>query len=141
MRITFTISSLFFAASLFAQGSLRRPMSVDDAMNMIRIADVLMSPDGEWVFFSESELDWDENERKKKYYMILAGGGEAIHFIGEAGGESFQFSPDGKYLSFLRPVDDNDQVFWMSTEGGRPRNSQTTKTASSLTNGLRTGVG
>jgi len=105
-------------------------MTVDDALNMIRIADVLMSPDGEWVFFSESELDWEENERKKKYFMIPAGGGQAIQFIGEAGGESFQFSPDGKYLSFLRPPDDNDdndddddnddndQVFWMGTTGG-----------------------
>ncbi len=93
-------------------------MTVDDVLNMIRIADVLMSPDGEWVFFSESELDWDENKRKKKYYMIPAGGGEAIQFIGDAGGESFQFSPDGKYLSFLRPVDDNDQVYRMSTVGG-----------------------
>ena len=112
------IFSLLAATSLFAQGSARRPMTVDDVLNMIRIADVLMSPDGEWVFFSESELDWDENKRKKKYYMIPAGGGEAIQFIGDAGGESFQFSPDGKYLSFLRPVDDNDQVYRMSTVGG-----------------------
>ena len=110
--------SLLAATSLFAQGSARRPMTVDDVLNMIRIADVLMSPDGEWVFFSESELDWDKNKRKKKYYMIPAGGGEAIQFIGDAGGESFQFSPDGEYLSFLRPVDDNDQVYRMSTAGG-----------------------
>ncbi len=60
------VSSLFIAASLFAQGSARRPMTVDDSLNMIRIADVLMSPDGGSVFFSESELDWDENKRKKK---------------------------------------------------------------------------
>ncbi len=93
-------------------------MTVDDALNMIRIADVIMAPDGEWVFFSESELDWDENERKKKYYMIPAGGGDATQFIGDAGGESFQFSPDGKYLSFFRSIDDDDQVFWMRTDGG-----------------------
>ena len=86
------IFSLLAATSLFAQSSARRPMTVDDVLNMIRIADVLMSPDGEWVFFSESELDWDENKRKKKYYMIPAGGGEAVQFIGDAGGESFQFS-------------------------------------------------
>jgi len=119
MRVSISvIISVFIGASLFAQGSARRPMTVDDALSMIRIADVLMSPDGEWVFFSKSELDWDENKRKKKYYMIPAGGGEAIQFIGDAGGESFHFSPDGKYLSFIRPVDDNDQVFWMRTAGG-----------------------
>ena len=119
MRITSVfVPSLFVAASLFAQGSDRRPMTVDDALNMVRIADVLMSPDGEWVFFSKSELDWDENKRKKKYFMVPTGGGEAVQFIGDAGGESFQSSPGGEYLSFLRPVDDNDQVFWMRTAGG-----------------------
>ena len=97
-------------------------MTVDDDLNMVRLGDVLMSPDGEWVFYSESELDWEENKRKKKYFMVPAAGGEATQFIGDAGGESFQFSPDGKYLSFLRPVDDpvddNAQVFWMRTTGG-----------------------
>ncbi len=93
-------------------------MTVDDALDMIRIADVLMSPDGEWVFYSESALDWDENKRKKTYYMIPAGGGEAVPFIGDPGGASFRFSPDGKHLSFLRSVDGNDQVFWIRTAGG-----------------------
>ena len=119
MRVAISVlASLLVAASLVAQDSAPRPMTVDDGLNMIRIADVLMSPDGEWVFFSKSELDWDENKRKKKYYMVPAGGGEAIQFIGDAGGESFRFSPDGKYLSFIRPVDDNDQVYWMRTAGG-----------------------
>ena len=41
-------------------------MTVDDALNMVRLADVLMSPDGSWVFFSKSELDWDKNKRKTR---------------------------------------------------------------------------
>jgi len=112
------ISSLCAATSLFGQGVTRRPMTVDDALNMVRIADVLMSPDGKWVFFSKSELDWDHNKRKTKHYIIAADGGEATQFIGEASGSSFQFSPDGKYLSFLRSVEGNQQIFWMRISGG-----------------------
>ena len=112
------ISSLLAASSLFGQGAARRPMTVDDALNMVRVADVLMSPDGRWVFFSKSELDWDENKRKTKHYMIAADGGEATQFIGEAGGSSFQFSPRGKSLSFLRSVDGKDQIFRLSISGG-----------------------
>ena len=118
MRMIFALFGLFLPASLLAQDPARRAMTVDDALDMIRIADVLMSPDGEWVFYSESALDWDENKRKKTYYMIPAGGGEAVPFIGDGGGASFRFSPDGKHLSFLRSVDGNDQVFWMWTAGG-----------------------
>ena len=93
-------------------------MTVDDAMNMVRIENVRMSPDGESVFFSESHLDWDENERKPSHFMIDADGGDAVQFIGEAGGSAFRFSPDGKQLAFLRSVDDEKQIFSMSVSGG-----------------------
>ena len=33
-----------------------RPMTVDDALDMVNVGGALMSPDGEWVFFSKSEL-------------------------------------------------------------------------------------
>lgn len=112
------IVSLFTGTNLFAQDVARRPMSVDDAMNMVRVQNVRMSPDGNWVFFSKSELDWDQNRRKQKHYLIAADGGEATEFIGDAGGSAFRFSPDGKHLSFLRGVDGNQQIFWMNVSGG-----------------------
>jgi len=93
-------------------------MTVDDALNMVSLRNVQMSPDGKWVFFSKSELDWEKNKRKTKYFMIPARGGEAFQYIGEPGGSSFQFSPDGKYLSFKRAVDKNSQIFIMSLSGG-----------------------
>ena len=81
-------------------------MSTDDALDMVRVGNALMSPDGEWVFFSKSELEWEENKRKSTYYLVSAEGGEPFKFIGEAGGSSFQFSPRGAYLSFTRSVKD-----------------------------------
>ena len=50
--------------------------------------------------------------------MIPASGGKAVQYIGDAGGSSFQFSPDGKYLSFRRTVDKNSQIFIMRLNGG-----------------------
>ncbi len=93
-------------------------MTVDDALNMVRLRNVRMSPDGKWVFFSKSELGWGKNKRIMKHFMIPASGGEAWQYIGEAGGSSFQFSPDGKYLSFKRTVDKNSQIFIMPLSGG-----------------------
>jgi dipeptidyl aminopeptidase/acylaminoacyl peptidase len=93
-------------------------MTVDDSLNVVRLGNVQMSPDGEWVFFSKSELDWEKNKRTTKYYMIPASGGEAKQYIGEKGGRSFQFSPDGKYLSFKRSADKTNQIFIMSLNGG-----------------------
>ena len=112
------IPHLLVTTSLFAQGALRRPMTVDDSLDMARIENVLMSPDGRWIFYSLSELDWDRNEREQKHYMIPADGGDAIPFIGRAGGSDFHFSPDGEYLSFLRSVDGKPQIFRMRMSGG-----------------------
>ena len=96
-------------------------MTVDDALNMVRVQNVTMSPDGAWVFYSQSELDWDDNKRNEEHYLVATDGGEAIHFIGDGGGSAFRFSPDGEHLSFLRSVDDDRQIFRISLSGGEAR--------------------
>lgn len=63
------------APAAHAQDS-RRPMTTDDGLNMVRVGNALLSPDGEWVFYSRSELNWEENKRDTTYYMIPADGGE-----------------------------------------------------------------
>ena len=105
------------APTAHAQDS-RRPMTTDDGLNMVRVGNALLSPDGEWVFYSRSELNWDENKRDTTYYMIPADGGEPFQYIGKDGGSAFQFSPDGRYLSFRRAVDKKQQLFILRTAGG-----------------------
>jgi len=104
--------------SIYSQKDQLRPMTIDDSLNMLRLDDVQMSPDGKLVFFSKSELDWGINKRIKKYFMIPVNGGEARPYIGEAGGSGFQFSPDGKYISFKRSAEKTQQIFIISLKGG-----------------------
>jgi len=118
-KIILSLVILFFCLSILCpQDAKMRPMTVDDGLNMVRLGDVRISPDGNLIFFSKSELDWEKNRRIKKYFMIPASGGEAWQYIGDAGGSSFQFSPDGKYLSFKREVDKNEQIFAICLTGG-----------------------
>lgn len=116
--LTVVLFTLFIVSPFWAQNTERRPMTTDDALNMASIGSVLLSPDGQWVFYSKSELDWPKNKRNTKYYMISSEGGEPFQYIGEAGGNSFQFSPDGKYFTFKRTVEKNSQIFLMHTAGG-----------------------
>ena len=111
--LTLAAALVMIASTATAQEQEQRPMTTDDGLNMIAVSGALMSPDGEWVFYSRSELDWKENKRKTTYHMISAGGGEAFQYIGEDGGSAFQFSPDGNFLSFRRSVDDKQQLFLM----------------------------
>ena len=96
----------------------RRAMTTDDGLDMVRVGGATISPDGSWVLFSKSELDWGENERKTTWWRVPTAGGEPYRFIGEEGGSGFQFSPDGSTLSFTRSVDDKSQLFLMRTGGG-----------------------
>jgi len=95
-----------------------RPMTTDDALNLVRVGDVLISPSGNQVFFSRSTLNWEKNKRDVKYFMIPAVGGNAFQYIGESGGSGFRFSPDGNYLAFKRKIDKKNQIFLMPNSGG-----------------------
>ena len=138
MQRLILITAMFLAAGIFLPSALvfpapsvqeeqqtepvelpvPRPMTVDDSLDMDSVGGALMSPGGEWVMFSKNQLDWDENERNTKWYMIPSSGGEAFEYIGDEGGGSFQFSPDGKYLTLSRSVDGDRQIYWMRTAGG-----------------------
>ena len=107
----------------------RRAMTTDDGLDMIRVGRATISPDGSWVLFSKSELDWGENERKTTWWRVPTGGGEPYRFIGEEGGSGFQFSPDGSMLSFTRSVDEKSQLFLMRTDGGEAQKLSKHKTS------------
>jgi dipeptidyl aminopeptidase/acylaminoacyl peptidase len=109
------------ASPISAQTAERRPMTTDDGLDMVRVGGAVISPDGSWVLYSRSELDWAENERKTTWWRVDADGGEPYRYIGENGGSSFSFSSDGGRLAFTRTVDQKRQIFIMRTSGGEAR--------------------
>ena len=107
-----------FVLSVPVAGQEQRAMTTDDGLDMVRVGDAMISPDGSWVLFSRSELNWEENERETTWWRVSAEGGEPYRYIGDDGGGDFQFSPDGSRLAFIRSVDDESQLFLLPTTGG-----------------------
>ena len=93
-------------------------MTADDVLRVVRLEDVVMTPDGGHVLYTERTLDWAENEYARRHLLVPSSGGKPREFVGAAGGEDFAFSPDGRWLSFLREVEDEDQLFLMPLAGG-----------------------
>jgi dipeptidyl aminopeptidase/acylaminoacyl peptidase len=114
--------SAALAPTLLAAQDAPRAMTVDDALDMVSVGSPLVSPDGTWVLYSRRTLDWDENEYRTEYWRAPAAGGDPYRYIGEDGGSGFQFSPNGTYLSFRRPVGEGtsrkQQIFVMHGTGG-----------------------
>ena len=119
--IAFSLASLAGASAAAQQ----TPFGVDDAINLTRVSDPRMSPDGARVLFSRSELDWDENERITSLWVVNADGTDARRFTGEDGDSGARWSPDGRRVAFLRSTGDGEnrgrQVFVIRTDGGEAR--------------------
>ena len=109
---------IVFVLAVPVAGQERRAMTTDDGLNMVQVGGAMISPDGSWVLFSKSELNWEENERETTWWRVSAEGGEPYRYIGDDGGGNFQFSPDGSRLAFTRSVDDESQLFLLPTTGG-----------------------
>ena len=113
----------------FLEGN--RPISLDDIIDMKSVGGnfhlapdgfeetVLMSPDGQQVFYSVSVADWDTNQRVSTFYTVAADGGEPTAVSAVGGGSAFQYSPGGAYLSFTKKADGFDQIFALETATGR----------------------
>ena len=104
---------------LAAQMTGLRAMAIDDDLKLVKVGDVMISPNGEKVFYSLETLNWAENKFEKAFYMVASSGGPPQAYIGQDGGKNFRFSPKGTYLSFLRETEDEiHQIFIMKTSGG-----------------------
>ena len=95
-----------------------RPMTTDDGLDMVGLSGSYLSPDGSFVLYGKSELNWKKNKRETTYHFVDNQGINTYQYIGKAGASSIQFSNDGKYVSFKRAVEKKQQLFIMRTAGG-----------------------
>lgn len=130
-----SLSGLVFAAALIvaapvaAQETGRRPMTTDDGLDLVSVGSALIHPDGSWVLFQKSELDWKGNKRKTSWWRADAAGDAPYRYLGEEGGSAPAFSPDGSRLAFTRPVDGKAQIFLLRTSGGEAQKLTDHKTS------------
>ena len=103
------------------QQTARRPMTFEDMMNMRRLGDTAVSPDGKWVLFSATDVNLQKNTRTPHLWIVpVAGGGERPLTSSMAGESRGRFSPDGKQILFLSARSGRQQI-WLAdfdTAGG-----------------------
>lgn len=99
-------------------GYADEPFTVDDALNMVRFSNPQISPDGKWIIYTKSQLNWDENKRESYLWIVSADGEESYKYTREEGDFSPRWSPDGEFLAFIRKKGEKRQVWVMRTRGG-----------------------
>ena len=119
-----TIAMIFFVLMLcvfsFAQTAKHVP-TVDDIMNMVGVTNPEISPDGKWILYSRSEMDWKANKRNTNLWMLSTETKETYQFTSGEPATQPAWSPDGKWVAFIsaREKENKDRVIYViRTSGG-----------------------
>ena len=100
LRRTLLTAIIFITCFATAQ---KRPLTFDDMMQLKRIGDFAVSPDGKWVTFSATDVSLAGNSRKTHLWIVPVAGGEnrRLTLATGAGEDRLRFAPDGKRVLFI----------------------------------------
>ena len=102
------------AALAQQKSSAPRPITIADYFRIREVRDPQSSPDGQWIAYSVSSPNKEEDKSKSRIWMIPAAGGEAIALTAEGNSSSHpRWSPDGKWLGFLSSRDEGKTQVWV----------------------------
>ncbi len=105
-----------------ADAPKKRAITLDDLARLERVGPPVVSPDGEWVAYTVSQIDTKEDKSVSHLWMAKWDGSARLQLTyGKEGASEPKFSPDGRYISFLssRPgAAKGDQVWVMDRRGG-----------------------
>ena len=121
----FLVAGLFFSLLTpvrAADAPKKRDITLDDLTKLQRVGAPVVSPDGEWVAYTVSQIDTKEDKSQSHLWMVKWDGSVHLQLTyGKDGASSPKFSPDGKYISFMssRPGPaKGDQIWVMDRRGG-----------------------
>jgi dipeptidyl aminopeptidase/acylaminoacyl peptidase len=95
----------------------KRPMAFEDLMQMKRLGDTAVSPDGKWLAYSVTTVDLAQNTKTAELWVQpIAGPGpdEPVPTkltVGQPGDSGVQFASDGHSVLFLSGRENGQQIW------------------------------
>lgn len=107
-----------------AQSTTPRVLKPSDIYKVVGVGSPRMSPDGQWIAYTVSQVDSVADSRSSDIYMVSPASKEVVQLTFTKEGESApEWSPDGKFLSFLakRGTDATTQIYILNRKGGEAK--------------------
>lgn len=123
-RRTALACALLVALPAAAAAQTKRPMSPVDLLEVPRVLDPQLSPDGAHVLYVLDRPDWKENRRVGHIWRAKADGSRAVQLThGQRGETTPRWSPDGRRIAFLARRGDNEdaQLYVLEVDAGEAR--------------------
>lgn len=114
--VSFAFALTCWTAALAAP----RGFTVDDLVNLDRVSDPRLSPDGRQVAFGLRETDYAANKGNNSIWLIPTDGASAPRRLTAKAQNSVsaRWAPDGRVLYFLSPRSGSTQLWRLSFDGG-----------------------
>jgi dipeptidyl aminopeptidase/acylaminoacyl peptidase len=120
-----TASGAVLAVHVAGQGPPGpHPMGIVDLLNVPKLADPQLSPDGREVIYTLGEADWKSLRRISHIWRARIDGGQPLQLTNGADGENTpRWSPDGKTIAFTAKRGDAEsaQIYLLPDDGGEAR--------------------
>jgi dipeptidyl aminopeptidase/acylaminoacyl peptidase len=121
LRVVFFFGALAVAAALGtgrpSLAQAKRAMSLVDELNIPRVQDPQLSPDGRLLTFMLQTTDWPGNRRVYQIWESRADGTGLRKLTSGASSITARWSPDGSTIAYVS----GGNVFLMAADGGSPR--------------------
>jgi dipeptidyl aminopeptidase/acylaminoacyl peptidase len=117
MHCRFLFLFLVASTAAFAQSAAsgpKRPMTFEDMMQMKRLGETAVSPDGKWLAYSVTTVDLEKNTKTPELWLQQIAGGDPIKIAAAQPGDGGpEFAPDGHSVLFLSGRDGGQQI-WLA---------------------------
>jgi dipeptidyl aminopeptidase/acylaminoacyl peptidase len=110
---------LFASTAVLAQ---KRAFDANALMELKRIGDPQISPDGKWVSFTVQTVDVAANTKPSQIWIAPLAGGtpRQLTHEGEAN-QRARWSPDSKRIAYISDRGGSSQIWWMDADGGNAK--------------------
>jgi dipeptidyl aminopeptidase/acylaminoacyl peptidase len=119
--VSFSMIAWFAPAKSLPAQTGKHGITFADLMNMQRVSQPALSPDGRTVAYRVAAPNLETNRSESNIWIAAVDGGAATQLTRSGHDSAPTWSPDGKTIAFLSSRNGPSQIYLLSTEGGEAR--------------------
>src|SRR5262245_5785604 len=113
---------LVFFAGLMCVHAQKQPFTAEAMMQIARINDPQLSPDGKTEAFTVDRVELEKNQKPKQIYTISLTGGTPVQVTRDGTmNHRPRWTPDSKRIVFVSNRTGSSQIWSMNPDGSDPK--------------------
>ncbi|HLK17827.1 MAG TPA: S9 family peptidase [Bryobacteraceae bacterium] len=108
-----------FLVTLFAISAIAQTPTIDQSLGMQSVSNARLSPNGQYVVYSVTQTNWEENEFVPQLWIAVVATGERYQLTsGKKSSGNPKWSPDSTRIAFTSDRDGKRQIYLIHPRGG-----------------------